>query len=94
VGAVSHRTLQVDTAETVADRVRTALHHIDPTQLIVSTDCGFGRQGCNRDIAFFKTVALAAGTNLVRRELGLPTSAIPACDPALQTDIVPRTATP
>ena len=94
VGAVSHRTLQVDTPETVAERVRTALAHIDPTQLVVSTDCGFGRQGCNRDIAFFKTVALAAGTNLVRRELGLPESAIPACDPALQTDLVPKTAAP
>ncbi|MHC4869870.1 MAG: cobalamin-independent methionine synthase II family protein, partial [Planctomycetota bacterium] len=68
VGAVSHRNLQVDTPETVAGRVRTALEHIDPSQLIVSTDCGFGRQGCNRDIAFFKTVALAAGTNLVRAE--------------------------
>ena len=26
--------------------------YIAPEQLIVSSDCGFGRQGCNREIAF------------------------------------------
>lgn len=93
VGAVSHRNLQVDTPETVADRIRLALEHIAPEQLIVSSDCGFGRQGCNRDIAFFKSTAIAQGTNLVRRELGVETSYVPAADPALQTDIVPKTAT-
>jgi 5-methyltetrahydropteroyltriglutamate--homocysteine methyltransferase len=67
------------------------LKHIAPEQLIVSSDCGFGRQGCNRDIAFFKTVAIAQGTNIVRKELGLPTTRVPAADPALQTDIVPKT---
>lgn len=92
VGAVSHRNLQVDTPEEVAARIHRALEHVDPEQLIVSSDCGFGRQGCNRDIAFFKTVSIAAGTNLVRRELGLPAREIPACDPRLQTDIVPKTA--
>ncbi|HNQ73888.1 MAG TPA: cobalamin-independent methionine synthase II family protein [Verrucomicrobiota bacterium] len=92
VGVVSHRTLQVELADQVANSVRTALKHIAPEQLIVSSDCGFGRQGCNRDIAFFKTVAIAQGTNLVRQELGLPTTYIPAADPQLQTDIVPKTA--
>ena len=92
VGAVSHRSLQVDSPEDVAGRVRTALEHIDPEQLIVSSDCGFGRQGCNRDIAFFKATALAQGCNIVRQELGLETTYIPAADPALQTDIVPKSA--
>ncbi|MCO5053514.1 MAG: cobalamin-independent methionine synthase II family protein [Verrucomicrobiae bacterium] len=92
VGVVSHRTLQVELADQVANSVRTALKHIAPEQLIVSSDCGFGRQGCNRDIAFFKTVAIAQGTNQVRKELGLPTTYIPAADPQLQTDIVPKTS--
>ncbi|MCR4415194.1 MAG: hypothetical protein NUV77_22460 [Thermoguttaceae bacterium] len=34
--------------------------------------------------------AIAQGCNIVRAELGLKTSYIPAADPALQTDIVPR----
>jgi len=92
VGVVSHRTLQVDRPEDVAARIRKALEHIAPEQLIVSSDCGFGRQGCNRDIAFFKTSAIAQGANIVRRELGLPESPVPAADPRLQTDIVPKKA--
>ncbi|MBM4059857.1 MAG: cobalamin-independent methionine synthase II family protein [Planctomycetes bacterium] len=90
VGAVSHRTLQADRAEDVAARVRQALRHVAPEQLIVSSDCGFGRQGCNRDVAFFKTTAIAQGVNLVRRELGLPVSPVRAAEPALQTDLVPK----
>jgi 5-methyltetrahydropteroyltriglutamate--homocysteine methyltransferase len=57
--------------------------------LIVSSDCGFGRQGCNRDIAFFKATAIAQGVNIVRAELGLPLTDIRAAQPTLQTDIVP-----
>ena len=36
----------------------------------MSSDCGFGRQGCNREIAFYKASAIAQGCNIVRRELG------------------------
>lgn len=92
VGAVSHRTLQVDQPEEVATRVRHALKHIDAEQLIVPSDCGFGRQGCNRDIAFFKTAAIAQGCNIVRQELGLEPTRVVAADPQLQTDIVPKTS--
>jgi 5-methyltetrahydropteroyltriglutamate--homocysteine methyltransferase len=89
VGAVSHRTLQADRPEDVAQAIRTALQHIPPEKLIVSTDCGFGRQGCNREIAFYKASSIAQGCNIVRRELGFETTYVPAADPALQTDIVP-----
>jgi 5-methyltetrahydropteroyltriglutamate--homocysteine methyltransferase len=92
IGTVSHRTLQCDRPEDVAARIRRGLEHIAPEQLIVSSDCGFGRQGVNREIAFFKTTAIAQGTNLVRRELGLPESRVPAADPRLQTDVVPKSA--
>ena len=88
------RTLQADRPEEVADSIRVALEHIAPEQLIVSSDCGFGRQGCNREIAFYKATAIAQGCNIVRRELGLETTHIRAADPALQTDIVPNNATP
>ena len=48
-------------------------------------------QGCNRDIAFFKSAAIAQGCNIVREELGVEMREIPAANPELQTDIVPET---
>jgi len=89
IGAVSHRTLQADRPEEVADEIRKAMRYISPERLIVSSDCGFGRQGCNREIAFYKASAIAQGCNIVRKELGLPTTYVPAADAALQMDIVP-----
>ncbi|MFZ4574048.1 MAG: cobalamin-independent methionine synthase II family protein [Phycisphaerales bacterium] len=89
IGVVSHRRLQVEQPEEVAATIRHALKYIPAERLIVSTDCGFGRQGCNRDIAFFKSVSIAQGTNIVRRELGLPVTRVPAADGLLQTDLVP-----
>jgi len=89
IGAVSHRTLQADRPEDVAGEIRKALKYIPAEKLIVSSDCGFGRQGCNRDIAFYKASAIAQGCNIVRRELGLATTYIPAADAKLQIDVVP-----
>jgi 5-methyltetrahydropteroyltriglutamate--homocysteine methyltransferase len=90
IGAVSHRTLQADRPEDVAAEIRRALKYIPAEQLIVSSDCGFGRQGCNREIAFYKASALAQGANIVRRELGLAETYVAAADPAMQIDIVPK----
>ncbi len=88
IGAVSHRALQADRPEDVAGEIRKALKFIPPERLIVSSDCGFGRQGCNREIAFYKSSAIAQGCNMVRAELGLPTTSVPAADPMLQVDVV------
>jgi 5-methyltetrahydropteroyltriglutamate--homocysteine methyltransferase len=93
IGAVSHRSLQADRPDDVAGAIRTALEHIAPEQLIVSSDCGFGRQGANREIAFYKASAIAQGCNIVRKELGLDPTYVPAADPMLQTDIVPKERT-
>ena len=81
--------LQADRPEDVAAEIRKALKYIPAEKLIISNDCGFGRQGCNREIAFYKASALAQGCNIVRRELGFPTTYIPAADPKLQIDVVP-----
>jgi 5-methyltetrahydropteroyltriglutamate--homocysteine methyltransferase len=89
IGVVSHRRLQVESPADVAETIRGALAHVPAERLIVSTDCGFGRQGCNREIAFFKTASIAQGTNIVRGELGLPITDVRAALPELQTDIVP-----
>ncbi len=89
VGVVSHRRLQVEQPTEVAATIRQSLKHIPAERLIISTDCGFGRQGCNREIAFFKTTSIAQGCNIVRSELGLTQSPIRAAAPNLQSDIVP-----
>ena len=81
IGVISHRTLQVERPEEVAALIRRALEFIPPERLIVSTDCGFGRQGMSRLHAFYKMVSLVRGTNIVRGELGLPEADILAADP-------------
>ena len=80
IGVVSHRDLQVERPEQVADLIRRALEHIPPERLVISTDCGFGREGMSRRIAFYKMVSIVRGTNIVRRELGLPEATCLAAD--------------
>ena len=87
VGFISHRQLQVETPAEVAADVRRALDHIDAAQLVLSSDCGFGRQGVPRPIAYYKAAALVQGANLVRRELGVPEATVRAADPRLQIDV-------
>ena len=77
LGVISHRTLQVERPEEVAGLIRTALKHIDPERLILTSDCGFGRQSMSRMHAFYKMVALTRGTNIVRQELGIEEAHIP-----------------
>jgi 5-methyltetrahydropteroyltriglutamate--homocysteine methyltransferase len=86
VGIVSHRTLQVESPEEVAADIRYALNHIAPEHLVLSSDCGFGRQGSNRLVAYYKSAAIVQGTNIVRRELGLDEEPVRAADPSLQID--------
>ena len=81
IGVVNHSTAAVEPPEVVAGLIRKALEHVPPERLILSTDCGFGREGLARRIAFYKTVAINLGANLVRRELKLPEVPIPAADP-------------
>ena len=72
IGVVSHRTLQIETPEKVARMVRAALKYIPPERLILSSDCGFGREGMSRRHAFYKMAAIVRGGNIVRKELGIP----------------------
>ena len=83
VGVISHRDLQVERPEDVADRIRRALEHIEPERLILTSDCGFGRQSMSRMHAFYKMISLVRGANIVRKELGLDEAYIPASDPQL-----------
>ena len=81
IGVISHVRTQVEEPEEVAALLRKALDHIPPERLVVTTDCGFGREGLSRRIAYYKMVSLVRGTNIVRRELGLPEARVRAADP-------------
>ena len=78
IGGVTHRTLQVETPHEVAALIKRALEFIDLDRLLISSDCGFGRQGMSRMHAFYKMVSLVKGVNLVRKELGLDVTEAPA----------------
>jgi 5-methyltetrahydropteroyltriglutamate--homocysteine methyltransferase len=81
VGVIDHHTLQVERPEQVATLIREALKHIPAERLIISSDCGMGREGMSRRHATYKMVAMVLGTNMVRKELGLPEAECLAADP-------------
>ncbi|MBV8736541.1 MAG: cobalamin-independent methionine synthase II family protein [Alphaproteobacteria bacterium] len=83
IGVVNHCNTIVEPPEHVAGLIRKALEYIPAERLVITTDCGFGREGLSRRIAYYKCVSLVAGTNIVRRELGLPEAHIRAADPKL-----------
>ena len=72
IGVIDHHTLQVESPDEVADLVRQALKHIPVERLVLSSDCGMGREGMSRRHALYKMVPLVQGMNIVRKELGLP----------------------
>ena len=80
IGVIDHHTLQVEQPEQVAAQIRAALKHIPAERLMLSTDCGMGREGMSRRHAFYKAVAIVLGTNIVRKELGVPEAKCLAAD--------------
>jgi 5-methyltetrahydropteroyltriglutamate--homocysteine methyltransferase len=81
IGVIDHHTLQVESPEEVAELVRLALKNIPVERLILCSDCGMGREGMSRRHAFYKMVSLVRGTNIVRKELGIPQADCIAADP-------------
>ena len=80
IGVIDHHTLQVESPDGVAAQIRAALKHIPPERLVISSDCGMGREGMSRRHAYYKMVSLVLGTNIVRKELGLPQAESLAAD--------------
>ena len=80
IGVVDHHTLQVETPDQVAALVRKALQHVPAERLVLASDCGMGREGMSRRHASYKMVSIVQGTNLVRKELGLPLAECLAAD--------------
>jgi 5-methyltetrahydropteroyltriglutamate--homocysteine methyltransferase len=81
IGVIDHHSLQVERPDEIADHIRRALKFIPVERLVISSDCGMGREGMSRRHAYYKTVALVLGTNMVRKELGVPEADVLAADP-------------
>ena len=80
IGVIDHHTLQVESPDEVAAQIRAALKYIPPERLVISSDCGMGREGMSRRHAYYKMVSLVLGTNMVRKELGYPEAECLAAD--------------
>ena len=89
VGVISHRTLQADFPDVIAGRIRRALEYIPADKLVLSTDCGFGRQGFNRHLAFYKAAGIPLARNIILKELGLSERYVAAADERLAWDQLP-----
>ncbi|MCZ7562672.1 MAG: hypothetical protein M5U08_01790 [Burkholderiales bacterium] len=81
IGVIDHHTLQVESPQEVAELLRLALEHIPAERLVVCSDCGMGREGMSRRHASYKMVSLVQGTNIVRKELGVPEAPCLGADP-------------
>ena len=81
IGVIDHHTLQIERPDQVADIIREALQHLPPERLVISSDCGMGREGMSRRHAQYKMVAMVLGANLVKKELGLLEAPCLAADP-------------
>ncbi len=68
LGLLDLGTQAVETPEYIAVRIRDALAVVPPARLHPASDCGMWY--LPRDVAFGKISALAAGTRIVREELG------------------------
>jgi 5-methyltetrahydropteroyltriglutamate--homocysteine methyltransferase len=81
IGVIDHHSLQVERPDEVAEHIRTAMKSIPAERLVVSSDCGMGREGMSRRHALYKMGALVQGTNLVRQEIGAPVAECLIADP-------------
>ena len=68
VGAIDVASLEVESAEEVAATIRSAMQYVGPERMYPCTNCGMAP--LPRHVAAGKLKALAAGAQLVRRELG------------------------
>jgi 5-methyltetrahydropteroyltriglutamate--homocysteine methyltransferase len=67
LGVLDLSTHEVESAETVAARIRRALPHVSPDRLVIAPDCGL--KYLPREVAFGKMKAMADGAKIVRSEL-------------------------
>jgi 5-methyltetrahydropteroyltriglutamate--homocysteine methyltransferase len=70
IGVLDLSDMTVESAETVAGRIRRALPHIKAENVVVAPDCGL--KYLPRDVAFAKMRAMVEGARIMRAEYGVP----------------------
>lgn len=68
LGVLDLSSMQIETPEQVAERIRRALPFVNPQNIIVAPDCGM--KYLPRDVAFGKLQAMVRGAEILRREFG------------------------
>ncbi|MBV9191182.1 MAG: 5-methyltetrahydropteroyltriglutamate--homocysteine methyltransferase [Betaproteobacteria bacterium] len=68
VGCIDLSDMKVETPQRVADRLRKALKHVKPEDLIVAPDCGM--KYLPREVADAKMRAMVEGAKILRKEYG------------------------
>ena len=68
VGCLDLSDMQVETPQVVADRIRRALEHIAPEQVVLAPDCGM--KYLPREVAQGKLVAMVEAARQLRQEYG------------------------
>jgi len=66
LGVIDLSDMNVETPETVAERIRKALPYVPAERVVVAPDCGM--KYLPRDVAFGKMQAMVQGADIVRRE--------------------------
>jgi 5-methyltetrahydropteroyltriglutamate--homocysteine methyltransferase len=69
VGVVDVKSLYVETAEEIAERLRAALAFVGPEKFYVNPDCGFFH--LPRNVAYQKMQNMVNGARIVRQEIGM-----------------------
>jgi 5-methyltetrahydropteroyltriglutamate--homocysteine methyltransferase len=69
LGVIDLGTPEVETPQSVAERIRAGLKHVPPERLVVAPDCGM--KYLSREVAFAKLSSLVQGAAIVRREIGI-----------------------
>ena len=69
LGVIDLSDMRVESAETVASRIRRALPYLPAERIVVATDCGM--KYLPREVADGKMRAMVAGARLMRREMGV-----------------------
>jgi len=68
VGCIDLSDMKVETPQQVVARIKKALQHVKPENVIVAPDCGM--KYLPRDVAFGKMKAMAEGAKMLRAEYG------------------------
>jgi 5-methyltetrahydropteroyltriglutamate--homocysteine methyltransferase len=68
VGCLDLNDMQVETPQVVADRIRRALEHIKPEQVVLAPDCGM--KYLPRDVAQGKLASMVEAAKQLRQEFG------------------------